>query len=154
MRVAVLSKDYEPLTYCDVERAITLIYLNKAEAVKNTELSIRSVSVTIKIPVVIRLLYKTVKKYVPSVKYSRKNIHARDDYTCQYCGVKKQLSVDHIVPVSKGGKSTWENTITACQKCNSKKGNRSPEEVGMILRKKPTKPNIIIDIKWEDFFPD
>jgi 5-methylcytosine-specific restriction endonuclease McrA len=153
MRVAVLSKDYEPLTYCNVERAITLLYLNKAEAVKNTNLVIRSVSVIFRIPAVIRLLYKTAKRFLPAIKYSRRNIHARDNYTCQYCGSERNLSIDHIMPVSRGGKSTWENTVTACQKCNSKKGNKTPEEAGMPLKAPVSKPIMTLDIEWDDFFP-
>jgi 5-methylcytosine-specific restriction endonuclease McrA len=153
MRVAVLSKDYEPLTYCNVERAITLLYLNKAEAVKNTNFVIRSVSVIFQIPAVIRLLHKTAKRFIHVIKYSRRNIHTRDNHTCQYCGNTRNLSIDHILPVSRGGKSTWENTVTACQRCNSKKGSRTPEEAGMPLKKLIGKPSIVTNIDWVDFFP-
>lgn len=152
MRVAVLSKDYEPLTYCNVERAIVLLYLNKAETVKDSNIFVRSVSMAFRVPAVIRLLYKSAKRFIPSLKYSRKNIHARDNYTCQYCGSTKNLSIDHILPVSRGGLSTWENTTTACQSCNCKKGNKTPEEASMPLRKKAVKPNIMDEINWNDFF--
>lgn len=152
MQVTVLSKDYEPLTYCDVRKAVTLLYLNKAEAVKNTNLFIRSVSNAFQIPLVIRLLYKTVKKFIPRVKYSRKSIHNRDNYTCQYCGSTKNLSVDHILPVSRGGLSTWENTVTACQPCNSKKGNKTPQEANMQLRSIPKKPNMNDELDWNEIF--
>lgn len=154
MRVAVLSKDYEPLTYCDVERAITLLYLNKAETVRDTNYVIRSVTTIFKVPSVIRLLYKTAKRFIPALKYSRKNIHSRDSYTCQYCGSQKNLSIDHILPVSRGGKSTWENTVTACMRCNSKKGSRTPEEANMKLSRPPVRPNMMNEIKWDDFFPN
>jgi 5-methylcytosine-specific restriction endonuclease McrA len=151
MQVAVLSKDYEPLTYCDVERAITLLYLNKAESIKDSNQFIRSVTSKFRIPKVIRLLYKTAKRFIPTIKYSRKSVHKRDNYTCQYCGHTKDLSIDHIMPVSRGGKSTWENTVTACQKCNSKKGNKTPEEAGMYLKRAPMKPNIMDQVNWDDF---
>ncbi len=154
MRVAVLSKDYEPLTYCDVERAVTLLYLNKAESIKDTNHVLRSVTARFKIPSVIRLLYKTAKRFVPVIKYSRKSIHQRDNYTCQYCGSTKTVSIDHIFPVSKGGKSTWENTVTACHRCNSKKGNRTPEEAGMILVRQPCKPIITDTLNWNELLWD
>ena len=152
MRVAVLSKDYEPLTYCNAERAITLLYLNKAESIKDSNLFLRSVTSIFRIPSVIRLLYKTAKRFLPTIKYSRKNVHQRDNYTCQYCGYTKDLSIDHIIPVSRGGKSTWENTVTACQKCNSKKGSKTPEEAGMPLKRKAIKPNIIDEVIWNDIY--
>ena len=154
MRVAVLSKDYEPLTYCNVERAITLVYLNKAEAVRDSNLFVRSVSAIFRVPLVIRLLYKTARRFIPALKYSRKNIHVRDNYTCQYCGSTKNLSIDHLMPVSRGGKSTWENTVTACQKCNSKKGSKTPEEAGMKLARPAARPSIINNIQWNDFFSE
>lgn len=153
MRVAVLSKDYEPLTYCDVERAIVLLYLNKAESIKDSNQFLRSVTSIFRVPAVIRLLYKTAKRFIPTIKYSRRSIHQRDNYTCQYCGHTKDLSIDHIMPVSRGGKSTWENTVTACQKCNSKKGSRTPEEAGMPLARKAVRPNIMDEVNWGDFFP-
>lgn len=154
MRITILSKDYEPLTYCNIERAITLLYLNKAEAIKNTDKIIHSISLSFKIPSIIRLLYKTHRRHVPVLRYSRKNVYLRDNNTCQYCGSKKELSIDHVFPLSKGGQSTWENTVTACLKCNRKKGNKTPEEVGLTLMKKPVKPDYIfeieIDIDWFD----
>ena len=153
MQVAVLSKDYEPLTYCNVERAITLVYLNRAESVRDSNLVVRSISSIFKVPLVIRLLYKTARRFIPVLKYSRKNIHVRDNFTCQYCGHVKEISIDHILPVSRGGKSTWENTVTACQKCNSKKGNKTPEEANMKLSRPPIKPRIIDNINWNKFFP-
>lgn len=152
MKVAVLSKDFEPLTYCNVERAIVLLYLNKAEAITNTNHVIRSVSSVYKVPRIIRLLYKTAKRYIPVIRYSRKNIHSRDNHSCQYCGSSQNLTIDHVMPVSRGGKSNWENTVTACLKCNNKKGNKTPAEAGMPLRKEPVKPSLTIDIDWSELF--
>lgn len=152
MRVTILSKDYEPLTYCNIERAITLLYLNKAEAIKNTDKVIHSIYLSFKIPAIIRLLYKTNKRHMPVLRYSRKNVYIRDNHTCQYCGSKKDLSLDHVFPLSKGGESTWENTVTACLKCNRKKGSKTPEEAGLTLLKKPVKPDFLfdVDIDWFD----
>jgi len=78
------------------------------------------------------------------MKLSRENIYLRDNYTCQYCAIRfapKQLTFDHVVPVSKGGQKSWENIVTACQKCNHKKSDRTPREAGMPLLNRPKKPN-------------
>lgn len=154
MRVAVLSRDYEPLTYCDVERAITLLYLNKAEVIKATERVVRAVSCVYQIPKVIRLLYRTARRYVPYVKYSRRNVQIRDRYSCQYCGVSQDLTIDHVVPLSRGGRTTWENVVTACRKCNGRKGSRTPEEAGMRLKTVPRRPAGVMAFNWSELFDE
>ncbi len=152
MKVVVLSRDYIPLMYCDIRRAMTLVYLKKAEVIKETGDFLRSVSDRFAIPKVIRLLSKLVKQISPKVTYTRKNIHVRDNYTCQYCGSGNTLTLDHVLPVSRGGKSSWENVVTACYPCNSSKGNKTPEEAHMTLAKTPKKPSILIQIDWSDLF--
>lgn len=152
MRVAVLSRDYEPLTFCNMERAIALIYLQKAEVIKATGRVIRSISAAFPVPAVIRLLYRTARRHVPVVKYSRRNVHARDGYVCQYCGNPANLTIDHVIPLSRGGRTTWDNVVTACRSCNGRKGNRTPEEAGMLLRTVPRRPAGVFGINWADIF--
>lgn len=154
MKVVVLSRDYIPLMYCDIKRAINLVYLNKAEIIKETGEFLRSVSSQFPVPKVIRLLSKLVKKITPRVTYTRKNIHIRDNYECQYCGSGERLTLDHVMPVSRGGRSTWENVVTACYSCNSKKGSKTPQEAGMPLAKTPRKPTILMQIDWTELFAD
>ena len=84
----------------------------------------------------IRLIYKN------KVPYSKKNIMIRDGFSCGYCGSTYQLTIDHIIPVSRGGKSTFENCVTACRECNNKKGSRTPGEANMFLKRQPYAPTI------------
>lgn len=152
MKVVVLTRDYIPLMYCDMHRAITLVYLKKAEIVRESGDFLRSVSERFPIPKVIRLLSKLVRQVTPRVTYTRKNIHVRDNYTCQYCGSTSNLTLDHVMPVSRGGKSTWENVVTACYPCNSRKGSRTPDEANMKLAMPPKKPSILMQIDWNEIF--
>ena len=103
---------------------------------------IRSVSFDVQVPRVIRLLkYDRVPRN--SVKFTRRNVFLRDDYTCQYCHKRftvSNLSLDHVVPRSQSGKSTWDNIVTACLTCNVKKGGRTPEQARMFLKRQPSKP--------------
>lgn len=152
MKVVVLSRDYIPLMYCDMRRAIALVYLKKAEIVKESGDFLRSISDRFPIPKVIRLLCKLVRQVSPRVTYTRKNIHIRDNYTCQYCGSTSNLTLDHVMPVSRGGKSSWENVVTACYPCNSRKGSKTPDEAHMPLAVTPKKPSILMQIDWNDLF--
>jgi 5-methylcytosine-specific restriction endonuclease McrA len=96
----------------------------------------------IKIPAVVRLL-NVFRRHKKPVKFSRVNIYGRDDYRCQYCGARRsinELTYDHVVPRAQGGKTIWTNIVTACQDCNTKKGNRTPAVAGMKLRKQPVQP--------------
>ena len=146
-RVLVLNQDYSPLTVCTAERAFLLIYADKAERVHDDpELTLRTVTSEFKIPSVIRL-QKYI--YVPykSVLLSRQNIFKRDRHTCQYCGSPKDLTLDHVLPSSRGGASTWHNLTTACKKCNSLKGDRTPEEAEMTLANPPFKPSYVMFVR-------
>lgn len=154
MKVVVLTRDYIPLMHCDIRRAIALVYLKKAEIVKESGDFLRSISDRFPVPTVIRLLGKLVKQITPKVTYSRRNVHVRDHYTCQYCGSVSNLTLDHVMPVSRGGKSTWENVVTACYPCNSGKGSRTPEEAGMKLAKPPKRPSMLMHIDWDELFGD
>lgn len=141
--VLLLNQDHTPLTVCSVKRAFLLIFLNKAELVEAiADKKLSSVSRSFPFPSIIK-----TKKYVSlpykGVVMSRQNIFKRDNGVCQYCGINKSLTIDHIIPRSKGGKSTWTNLITACQNCNSKKGDQTPSEAGLTLNKMPVKPSHI-----------
>lgn len=143
-----MNQSYEPISICTVKKAILLLLKTKAElVVKNNGQVISSVNTKIPIPSVIRLSrYISIPK--KKIELSRKNILRRDNYQCQYCGDhSSSLTVDHITPKSRGGTDSWDNLVTACISCNNKKGNRTPEEVGMKLLHKPRKPNHILFIR-------
>jgi len=143
--VLLLNITYEPLRIINWKKAITLMLLGKVEVLEEYGREIRSVSFTIKLPSVVRLL-RLVKRPKSPVKFSRQNIYARDKYRCQYCGQKfssEELTYDHVVPRSRGGKTEWENIVTCCVDCNRRKGGRTPSEAGMKLIKKPEKPTWI-----------
>ena len=157
--VLVLNKSYLPVRVTTVKRAITLLYEGVAKAVDNqyvvydfkdwAELKaeygddvIGSVTKLIRVPRVILLLaYNQIPR--KHVRFSRLNIFARDNNTCQYCGKefpRAELNIDHVVPRANGGISVWENVVCSCFECNKKKGQNTPEQAGMKLIKKPKKP--------------
>jgi 5-methylcytosine-specific restriction endonuclease McrA len=143
-----LNQSYEPLTICSVKKAIVLMILGKAELlVPNEKKKIRTVSREFEWPSVVRLNgYRKVpyKKII----LTKKNILKRDNHKCMYCGRSDlPLTIDHIIPKSKGGDDSWENLVAACMPCNNKKGDRTPDEADMKLRAKPYAPNHIIFIK-------
>ena len=141
--VLVLNANYSPMTVCTAKRAITLYFLNKIDVLSNYNAKVHSPSISLDLPSVIKI--KTyIKNNSMAVEISRKNILVRDNYTCQYCGKHStSLTVDHVVPRFRGGQDMWENLVGACKDCNQKKGERTPEEAGMPLIKKPKRPNRI-----------
>ena len=142
-QVLLLNITYEPLRIINWKKAITLLCLGKVEVIEEYNHHIHSVSFTIKLPAVVRLL-KMVKRPKRPVKFSRQNIYARDRYKCQYCGEKypsEELTYDHIIPRSRGGKTAWENIVTCCVDCNRTKGGRTPPEAAMTLIRRPTRPS-------------
>jgi 5-methylcytosine-specific restriction endonuclease McrA len=140
-QVLVLNASYEPLNVCTVRRAHVLVYKGKAEVIEHLGKPLRSAAAEFLWPHVIRLLsYVRVPKAVQR-KISRRALFARDGHRCQYCGTEGgKLTLDHIVPRSRGGESIWENVVTSCAPCNLRKGNRTLEEVGMRLHAKPRPP--------------
>lgn len=106
---------------------------------QENERGIKTVNTTFRIPEVIQFT-RYDKTPLRQIHYNRRNIFLRDNNQCQYCSSKKDLTLDHIIPRSRDGKSTWENIVVACMKCNLKKADRTPQEAGMILLKKPVKP--------------
>ncbi|MGW8124018.1 HNH endonuclease [Roseivirga echinicomitans] len=146
-RVLVLNQDFSPLTVCSVERAFLLLFLCKADMVHDAPGKVlRTVSTQFPMPSVIRL-QKYIYSPFKSVVLSRQNIFKRDGQKCQYCGSPKRLTLDHVMPKSRGGKSTWQNLVTACHNCNSNKGDKTPEEAGMRISNKPFKPSYIMFVR-------
>ncbi|MFA0785240.1 HNH endonuclease [Fervidibacter sacchari] len=139
--VLVLNRNYEPLNLVSAKRAIVLLMKGKAEMVKPANgLVIRAAREIIPVPSVVRLMVYA-RRPPARVRLNRRSILIRDDYTCQYCGYRGPgLTIDHVIPKDRGGKTDWDNLVACCTRCNSKKGNRTPEEAGMTLRKKPRKP--------------
>ncbi|NBW36929.1 MAG: HNH endonuclease [Cytophagia bacterium] len=146
-RVLVLNNDSSPLMVCSVERAFILVYLNKSEMVN------------FPMPSVIRL-NRYVNAPYKGVNLTRQNIFKRDNFECQYCGTKRDLTIDHVIPKAQGGKDSWTNLVTACKRCNAKKGDNTPEEAEMVLKHKPVKPSYAIFLKdhanghaneWEEY---
>jgi len=146
-KVLILNQDYSALTVCTVPKAFILVYLKKAELVSEaSDLQLRSVSHTYPMPTVIRL-FKYVHLPYKGVILNRQNIFKRDGHRCQYCGTAEELTLDHVVPKSRGGQSKWDNLTTACKRCNSRKGDYTPEEASMILKQKPYKPSFIVFLR-------
>lgn len=141
-RTLVLDQGYVPHRIVSWQRAVIMLFDGKVEVVEEYDEDIRSVSITIKMPAVVRLLQR-VRGKKQAVKFSRINVATRDAFTCQYCGQKQTLSkltYDHVVPRSQGGMTRWENIVMACYPCNEGKRDRTPAQAGMKLRKQPVKP--------------
>ena len=140
----LLNASYEPLKIVHWQKAITLLCQGKVEVIAEYDREVRSVSISFRLPSVIRLLrYIKMKRRFDYVPFSRANIYARDDHSCQYCGDSfptNELTFDHVTPVAQGGRKDWENIVTCCVTCNRRKGGRTPEEAGMHLRRMPRRP--------------
>jgi 5-methylcytosine-specific restriction endonuclease McrA len=145
MNTVVLNADYTYLNTVPWQRAIKLLVKEKAEAIKEADRQICNAEGTcvLKIPLVLRLVQMVQTVYRNKVPYSRKNVFVRDNHTCQYCGTHEDLSIDHVQPRSRGGKTSFENCVASCVKCNVHKGDRTPAEANMVLRKHPHEPTII-----------
>ena len=139
--VLVLNANYSPMMICTAKRAICMDYLDKVEVLVNYQEQVHSPSLSWDLPSVVKIR-DFVRYNNLSVDLNRKNIIARDEYTCQYCGKSKShLTIDHVIPKGKGGQDTWENLVVACKPCNQKKGDRTPDEAGMPLTRIPKRPN-------------
>jgi len=139
--VLLLNADYSVLGLCSLERAIVLMVLDKVDVVHpHPGRELRSPRRTYPIPSIVRLR-GFVRIPYRQVMLTRKNVFRRDGYRCQYCGGREHLTIDHVLPRSRGGVDSWENLATACTRCNAKKGNRTPLEAGMPLTQPPTRPS-------------
>lgn len=140
MQVLVLNNDFTPVSVTNLVRGFNLVFKGKAEVVEHDEANpIITDSKTYKRPSVIRLLKYVVLPF-KKLNPTRENIFRRDGMKCLYCESVKNLTLDHVLPRSRGGQNTWENLATCCAKCNNKKDNKTPEEAGMKLRCVPFKP--------------
>jgi 5-methylcytosine-specific restriction endonuclease McrA len=141
----LLNATFEPLKVVHWQKAVTLWCQGKVEIIAHHDREVRAVSFSFKLPSVIRLLrYVRIKQRFDYVPFSRANIYARDEFTCQYCArvyPTPELTFDHVVPVSKGGRKDWENIVTCCVGCNRRKGGRTPHEAAMSLVRPPRRPN-------------
>ena len=136
-----MNATYEPVNVCTVRRAVVLLLKEKAEIIERAERELHSTSTTMARPVVIRLVsYVRIPRDTHRRKITRRAVFARDDWTCQYCGARSQLTVDHVVPRSKGGLSTWDNIVASCAPCNRRKGDSLPPQAGMRLNRQPRTP--------------
>jgi 5-methylcytosine-specific restriction endonuclease McrA len=147
-QVLVLNASYEPLNVTTVRRAHVLVFKGKAEVIEELQQNLHSATDTYPWPHVIRLVaYVRVPRAVQR-KISRRALFARDGWKCAYCGTTAgRLTLDHVVPRSRGGESVWENVVTACAPCNLRKGDRSLEQVGMQLTSTPRPPQPVLFIK-------
>ncbi len=160
--VLVLNLNYVPINVSTARRAIILLGKGKAELLENHRGQVRTVSMVVEVPSIIRLGYLVKRPFAPR-KLSKKEIFLRDKYTCQYCGTKsQQLTLDHVVPRRQKGAHTWENVVAACSKCNLRKAGFTPEEAKMKLFREPRAPqpnpyrmlqNRVILDEWRPYLP-
>jgi len=150
-QVLLLNASYEPLRVVHWQKAITLWCQGKVEVIEVHDREIRAVSISFKLPSVIRLIrFVKIKRRYDYVPFSRANIYARDKHTCQYCGsvfAISDLTFDHVIPVAQAGRKDWENIVTCCVGCNRKKGGQTPREAKMRLIRSPRRPNSVPAIR-------
>lgn len=141
-KVLILNQDFSAIAVCSVHKAFVLVYLNKAELVSKVQgAHLRTISEAYPVPSIIRL-QRYVRLPYYGISLSRHNVMRRDNYSCQYCGTAKNLTIDHLQPRSRGGQTAWQNLVTACSRCNARKGDRTPEEAGLKLLRKPFRPSL------------
>jgi 5-methylcytosine-specific restriction endonuclease McrA len=141
-RTLLLSNGYEPLGTIGWQRAISLLTLGKVEVVEEYDREVRSTHLVIKMPAVVRLV-NFFRRHKQRVKFSRQNILARDRWLCQYCDTKvttQSMTMDHVVPRAQGGRTEWENIVTCCEECNSRKADKTPAQAKMRLKRAPVRP--------------
>lgn len=141
----LLNQSFEPLGKLNIKKVVKLVLLKKVEIIEEYQNEeIKSINFSMKMPAVVRLL-KHIHRKPGKIRFSKRAIFIRDQAKCQYCGKKQtfdEATYDHVTAKSKGGRASFTNMVTACRSCNTKKGNRSPEEAGMKLLKQPTQPDI------------
>jgi 5-methylcytosine-specific restriction endonuclease McrA len=141
----VLNADYRPLSYYPLslwpwQEVVKAVFLERVEVIAEYEHFVRSPSFEMKLPSVISLREYVSQDRPPA--FTRFNVFLRDGFVCQYCRATEDLTFDHLIPRSRGGRTTWENIVTACGPCNLRKGGRSPREVGMHLPRRPSRPSM------------
>jgi 5-methylcytosine-specific restriction endonuclease McrA len=141
----VLNADYRPLSYYPLslwswQDAVKAIFLDRVNVVSNYERVVRSPGFELPLPSVVCL--KTYVKPVRQPAFTRFNVFLRDRFTCQYCGAHDELTFDHVVPRSRGGRTTWDNVVAACAPCNLRKGGHLPAQAGMVPHQAPFQPTV------------
>lgn len=145
-RVLVLNSTFEPLHFCNVRRAIVMLMKGKAEKVESNGKLLHSATFVFQLPTVIRLIRYIRIPSFGGVVFSKKNVFRRDNFSCQYCGHHgTDLTIDHVVPKSRGGITNWTNVVVACKRCNLKKGNRTVTEAKLTLLRRPYKPRFLLN---------
>ena len=162
-RALVLNASESPLAVVAARRAVVMVLKEKADVVVSNGLVFHSAHLTIEAPSVVRLRRYVHVPYRPHAPLTRRAVFARDLGTCQYCGAERPtLTVDHVIPRSRGGESVWENIVASCAPCNRRKGNRLPREVRMHPRNRPRPPGPTVFIRiaaprtpaaWEPYLP-
>jgi 5-methylcytosine-specific restriction endonuclease McrA len=162
--VLVLNATFEPINVCTVRRAVVLLLKEKAEMIERSEWDLHSASANMSRPVVIRLVtYVRIPRDTHRRKITRRAVFARDDWTCQYCGSRSNLTVDHVIPRSKGGSADWENIVACCAPCNRRKGDHLPHQANMHPKTTPRAPSPhifihvatpTIPLAWRQWLPE
>jgi hypothetical protein len=150
MKALLLNADYRPLNFISERRAFRHFFNGKVDIISSWDSIVYWNNGSLKIPAVLRLKHN-IKYFEKPCEFSRNAIFVRDNYICQYCEVKlskHNATVDHILPVSFGGKNSWKNCVTCCNYCNSEKRNRTPEQAGMELICEPKIPESFIVYKY------
>ena len=163
--VLVLNSDYEPLNVCNMRRALVMVYLGKADVLHEREMDLDLYIGGLQAPSVVKLRHH-VRRPLPELKLTRRTVFARDEFTCQYCGlVGKDMTIDHVVPRRHGGRTDWDNVVCSCRKCNMKKSDKFLHQTGMKLMKQPRRPRYVPYISlakylsgrknevWRDYLP-
>ena len=163
-RVLVLNATYEPINVCTVRRAVVLLLKDKAELVEQASWELHSEHATHPRPIVIRLVdLREVPRDTHRRKITRRAVFARDSWTCQYCGSRSNLTVDHVIPRSKGGALDWENIVASCAPCNRRKGDHLPDQANMHPQHDAARaaPHIFIHVAtptippaWRQWLPE
>ncbi len=164
-RVLILNASFEPLHVCSVRRAIQLLMTDVASRVEDAATVLRTPSRTVPVPSVVRLNRYVRRPYRQKVAFNRRNLFRRDDHRCQYCGVRRSdLTLDHVLPRSRGGPTSWENVVACCRACNARKRDRTPDEARMSLARPPKAPRFVfssaygllrdVDPIWRPYLPD
>lgn len=163
----LLNSTFMPLRIVSWKKAMILMALRKVEVIEEHRKEIHTVSLSIRLPSVIRLL-KFVRPRYQEIRFTRYNMYLRDKGRCQYCGHRfnmRDLTYDHVIPRARGGTATWENIVTCCRSCNLRKGGRTPQEAEMGLIRSPKKPSWLpmLDVtmridgvpeSWQSYLPD
>lgn len=162
----LLTPWYSPHKILCWQKAISMLYTGDVEVVQEYDEVVCSPSISMRLPAVVRLK-KAMGSVKRVVKFSRLNVLVRDNYRCQYCGERKEaraINYDHVIPRAQGGKTVWENIVSACYSCNNRKANRTPEQAGMRLLSVPRRPKTLpmsgmripkdqIHASWASFIP-